>query len=388
MNANLLNTVRILVASQGTTVLLDSRRVDENLPVFAGKEASVERKLFIQALAAGLPAELQSCPDQSTRLECKKRIARKLSAGQGIPAPLVKEVFDLIEEILCTAVSGRGSAVPYISAASISVQDSHPAEKTGLGKKIALGIAAAAAVLIFGGFLLVRSSIDTGTLLEKGRELYNNGHYKGAITILNRVIKKDPAFAEAYFYRGLSFLGNGDDNNAIINFNYIIENGADYYLAYYYRAYAFLRKGLYESALWDAGNFAEYQPGNYLSHWLMGDCYFNIEDYQNAISEYTRAIEIEPDRTVYTARGRVYLLAGEFDLAINDLTVVLENDPANSQAGELLALAREGKEAIDAKQDEFLRNLIMSALYGGPEAVEALTYNWAIEELQEGLFGD
>jgi hypothetical protein len=102
MNANLLNAVRSLASSQGAAVLLDIRRVDENLPVFAGKEPANERKALIQCLAAGLPGELQRCPDQRARSMSKKQAAQKL-AGQGFAAPLVQEIVDLVDSLIPAA---------------------------------------------------------------------------------------------------------------------------------------------------------------------------------------------------------------------------------------------------------------------------------------------
>ncbi|MDR2313875.1 MAG: hypothetical protein LBE02_05010, partial [Spirochaetaceae bacterium] len=97
MNTNLRNAIRNLAASQGA--LLDARRVDETLPVFAGKETAAERKAFIQCLAFGLPAELQKCPDQGARSGCKNRAAQKMTA-QGITAPLAKEIVDLVDSLV------------------------------------------------------------------------------------------------------------------------------------------------------------------------------------------------------------------------------------------------------------------------------------------------
>jgi tetratricopeptide (TPR) repeat protein len=147
-----------------------------------------------------------------------------------------------------------------------------------------------------------------------------------------------------------------------------------------------MQKGLYDSARRDAKTFAECQPGNYLAYWLMGDCYFNLTDYRNAIGEYTRAIAIEPDPVVYTTRGRAYLLAEEFNLAINDFTRVLDTDPANAEVGELLALAREGKESEGAEED-FLQNVMATILSGGLEALTDLDDNWVMEMMLGALLG-
>jgi hypothetical protein len=106
MNANLFNAIRNLTASQGAAVLLDVRLADENIPVFAGKEPSAERKAFIQCLASGLPGELQKCPDQRDRFLCKNQVAQKMTT-QGTAAPLAKEIVDLVDSLVPANTGGR-----------------------------------------------------------------------------------------------------------------------------------------------------------------------------------------------------------------------------------------------------------------------------------------
>jgi hypothetical protein len=97
MNTNLLNAIRKFAASPAA--LFDPRSVDENLPVFAGKEPAAERKAFIQCLASGLPGELQKCPDQRARSVCKSRAVQKMT-GRGLAAPLAKEIVDLVDSLV------------------------------------------------------------------------------------------------------------------------------------------------------------------------------------------------------------------------------------------------------------------------------------------------
>jgi hypothetical protein len=124
MNANLLNAIRNLAASRGAAVLLDVRRADENIPVFAGKEPAAERKAFIQCLASGLPGELQKCPDQRARSGRKDQAAQNMSA-QGVAAPLAKEIVDLVDSLVPANAGGSANTRPPQAGVSAPAQP-HP----------------------------------------------------------------------------------------------------------------------------------------------------------------------------------------------------------------------------------------------------------------------
>jgi len=64
-----------------------------------------------------------------------------------------------------------------------------------------------------------------------------------------------------------------------------------------------------------------------------GDEYFNNKDYYNAISEYTTAIQFEPNNDYpYFQRARAYLILQDYDRSITDNTQVIRLNPNNSSA--------------------------------------------------------
>jgi hypothetical protein len=149
MNVNLRNAIRNLAATYGTAALLDVRCADENLPVFAGKEPTLERQVFMQCLAAGLPAELQKNPDPRARAECKNRAVRKMTA-QGYAAPLAQEVVDLVDSLVpanAGAVPGprptrESPAAPPPLQASVQNRETSGSVKRALSRKpLVFGIA-------------------------------------------------------------------------------------------------------------------------------------------------------------------------------------------------------------------------------------------------------
>jgi len=57
-----------------------------------------------------------------------------------------------------------------------------------------------------------------------------------------------------------------------------------------------------------------------------GTCYFFMEKFNEALSDYTNSINLKPDKTNYFNRGNTYLSLKEYDKAISDLTKSIEFD--------------------------------------------------------------
>ena len=59
-----------------------------------------------------------------------------------------------------------------------------------------------------------------------------------------------------------------------------------------------------------------------------GDAYFEKEEYDKAIAEFSRAIELDPNYAgAYLSRGVAYGRKGEYDKAGADSTKAIELDP-------------------------------------------------------------
>lgn len=65
-----------------------------------------------------------------------------------------------------------------------------------------------------------------------------------------------------------------------------------------------------------------------LEHLLQGDTYLYQQQFDAAITEYSKAIELDPEYAVaYNNRGRAYYEQGELDSAISDFDKAIELDP-------------------------------------------------------------
>jgi tetratricopeptide (TPR) repeat protein len=63
-----------------------------------------------------------------------------------------------------------------------------------------------------------------------------------------------------------------------------------------------------------------------------GVAYARKKDYDRAIADYTRAIEIDPrDAKTYNNRGLAYSIKGDYQRAISDLTAAVELHPKKAE---------------------------------------------------------
>ena len=82
-------------------------------------------------------------------------------------------------------------------------------------------------------------------------------------------------------------------------------------LAYYSRGMAHFEKGEYDRAIADYGKAIELGLDGAVIYDNRGDAYFNKQEYDRAIEDYGRAIEIDPNlASAYNGRGFAYLREG------------------------------------------------------------------------------
>ncbi|MBC8358067.1 MAG: tetratricopeptide repeat protein, partial [Candidatus Aminicenantes bacterium] len=105
----------------------------------------------------------------------------------------------------------------------------------------------------------------------------------------------------------------------------IAEMDAD---AYTDRGFSYFTKGLYDKAMSDYNKAIEIDPKNSRAYNFRGTGYHYKGLYDKAIADYTKAIELDPkNATGYAIRGDVYHAKGLYDRAISDFTKAIELEP-------------------------------------------------------------
>jgi len=141
--------------------------------------------------------------------------------------------------------------------------------------------------------------------------------------------KSSPEFWQA---EAREAFGNKNFTKAIAAYDYLIEldpQNSDYY---------FLRGNLhfdsqqYDLALGDFSKAIEIRP-TFNLYYNRGLAYGNLQQYDNAVQDYVKALAFNPkDPNVYYYRGNSYLLLGEYKKAINDFNKAISLKPNFAEA--------------------------------------------------------
>lgn len=88
------------------------------------------------------------------------------------------------------------------------------------------------------------------------------------------------------------------------------------------------RKGEYEEAIKEYTKAIELKPDYVEAYFGLGCAYDDMEEYEKAIEKYTKAIELKPyDEIAFYNRGCAYADMGEYEKAIKDYTRTIELRP-------------------------------------------------------------
>ena len=96
---------------------------------------------------------------------------------------------------------------------------------------------------------------------------------------------------------------------------------------YLQRGNAYFNLKEYESAIEDYEKTIELNPENVAAYFNRGILYFEQGKYELAIKDYEKAIQLNPDFKTYNNRGVSYSTLGKYNLAIQDYTKSIELNP-------------------------------------------------------------
>ncbi len=102
---------------------------------------------------------------------------------------------------------------------------------------------------------------------------------------------------------------------------------------YVSRGNDYVKKGRYDEAISDYTKALEINPRDASAYVGRGVAYFDKGQYDDAISDFTKALEINPKfAEAYHRRGIAYGKKGQYDGAISDFTKALEINPRDALA--------------------------------------------------------
>jgi len=181
--------------------------------------------------------------------------------------------------------------------------------------------------------------------IAEGRTHTANKQFDRAIVLFDRVLNVRPNHVRALYERGRAQYKAKRRETAFADFNRVLEIDPDYEDALYYRAICHREQGAYERAIADASHAIRVNPDASWNYFERGNIYSKLgrttknnnaareKYYRTAIEDFTHAIQYDHENIeeAYNNRGVVYQYMGQYQKAIADHTraIDIKNDMAS-----------------------------------------------------------
>ena len=195
-----------------------------------------------------------------------------------------------------------------------------------------------------------------------GMLYFQQRDYRSAITILEKGLAVDPKMASAAALLGISLYETGDYAKARARLEAALRSNPKDNNAELFLANDLIKLGDLEAASRHLQELAHRDPNNQEIFYLLGEVYMHLSEkaltrlnaidpnsvyvhemsgeimesmknYDGAIVEYKKAIEMAPQQAgTHYKLGNTYWLLGEWDAAVQELQAELVNDPTNCKA--------------------------------------------------------
>lgn len=192
---------------------------------------------------------------------------------------------------------------------------------------------------------------DVKDIRTEGVEQFRSRQYVDSMATMRYALRKNPNDAEANYYMGLNYRAlaerrfhEGDLpaakrtlDNAIVYFTQAIKTWPNYMAAIQAKNEALESRGKYEAALSLAENQADHNRGIADHFVYLGDEYRERADYDNALRAYKTALAIDPKNAgAYESMAKMYMQAGNRELALDSFRKAKELNPQKPDAGEAI----------------------------------------------------
>jgi len=174
--------------------------------------------------------------------------------------------------------------------------------------------------------------------------------YDAAIVDFDKALKLNPNYVMAYYRRGDAWL-----NKAITDFKRVLELDPDNFFTklelfriYLDRGNVFYINKDYDRAISDFSKAIKINPKSYDAYVHRGSALNDKRDYDRAISDFSEAIKINPNFfKAYFGRGKAWFFAKNYDRAISDFNKAIEIDQTQAIAYYFCGLSWQNKKDYD-----------------------------------------
>lgn len=191
---------------------------------------------------------------------------------------------------------------------------------------------------------------------DLGLALRGSGDTHAALDAFNDALRLAPAFAAAHFNKGVTLEAMHARSQALDAYTLALEADAGLHAARFNRASIFFATGDYARAAEDAGVVRLAEPSLLEAHVLYGRASLELRRLADAKKAFRAVIARAPhSAAAHTLLGSVYTIEHKFQEAGTELTEALRLDPADAQATYLLGLVRLHQYDLAAAHDLFDR---------------------------------
>ncbi|NEP77659.1 MAG: tetratricopeptide repeat protein [Okeania sp. SIO3B3] len=195
--------------------------------------------------------------------------------------------------------------------------------------------------------------------------------YEEAIADINKALELNPGNSFYYTSKGSIYTRKENYAQAIEYFNKAIEAEPDFAIAYAQRGLFYAKQGNRQKFAEDLEKALRLQPDNAGFYRIRGNGYFALKEKQKGIDDYDKAISINP-RAVHqyhNLRGKQFEDLGDYEAALLDFSKAIELKPdgasyysdrgrAYSDRGNYEAALADYNKAIELSSENALSNAL------------------------------
>lgn len=180
------------------------------------------------------------------------------------------------------------------------------------------------------GDIVLNNAIE---YFARGETYYSLDLYDYAISDFKKALEMDPEYTLFYEYTGAACVKKGMIKEAVSYYTMAIELKPDEAFYYYLRGKAYFINRQYDHSTADfsaALKLEKEQENLFELHMDRAGAYEKSGDYENAVSDYAKAIGIYPGEVeAYNSRGDIYVETGQYEKAISDYSKIIEINPGD-----------------------------------------------------------
>lgn len=163
---------------------------------------------------------------------------------------------------------------------------------------------------------------------KNGSAKYQLKDYDGAILDLNRAIKLNPDYTEAYYFRAICEVKLDELDEALKDFNKVLELDPNYKDAYFNRAYYIKdKRGDYKGSIEDYNKFISLNKGGNNAFALnnRGFAKYKLNFLEDALGDVEKSLSIDPANAyAYRNRAKIFIAMDSLDAACSDLKKAID----------------------------------------------------------------